>query len=282
MKEERVTVALGVPTIWMAFQQHVAAEGLDPRAELSLDRVLIGGAAVPQSVVETFERKFHTRVVHAWGMTETSPVATVCAPLGKHLGATAEERIALQARQGRVPCGVNIKLVGDDGRMLPHDGATVGHLLVRGHWIASEYFGGEGGNITDPEGWFDTGDIATIDADGYMQITDRAKDLVKSGGEWISSIALENAAVGHPGIAEAAVIAVPHEKWLERPLMIAVRKPGQEVTKEELLAYLADKVAKWWLPDDVIFVEELPHTATGKLQKVKLREMFGGYRFRDG
>jgi 3-(methylthio)propionyl---CoA ligase len=279
MKEERVTVALGVPTVWMAFQQQVAAEGLDPRQDLCLDRVMIGGAAAPRAVAETFERKFGARVIHAWGMTETSPVATVCAPLRKHAGATLDERLSLQVKQGRVPYGAEIRLADDQGRTLPNDGKAVGHLLVRGHWIASEYFRGEGGRTLDEEGWFDTGDIATIDADGYMLITDRAKDLVKSGGEWISSIALENAAVGHAGVAEAAVIAIPHEKWQERPLLIVVKKHGAEVTREALLGYLAEKVPKWWLPADVVFVEELPHTATGKLQKAKLREMFAGYRF---
>lgn len=282
MKEERVTVGLGVPTVWMGFQQHVAAEGLDPKRDLCLNRVMIGGAAAPRAVMETFEQKFGARVIHGWGMTETSPVATVCAPLRKHAGASLDERLSLQVKQGRVPYGAEIRLVNGDGRPLPWDGTTVGHLLVRGHWITSGYFGGEGGRILDEEGWFDTGDIATIDADGYMQITDRAKDLVKSGGEWISSITLENAAVGHAGVAEAAVIAMPHEKWQERPLLIVVRQRGMEVTREALLGYLADKVPKWWLPDDVVFVEELPHTATGKLQKVKLREMFAGYRNTDG
>ena len=166
------------------------------------------------------------------------------------------------------------RLPTDDGKSLPHDGKACGHLLVRGHWIAAGYYRGDGGSIVDACGWFDTGDIATIDADGYMQITDRAKDLIKSGGEWISSIALENAAVGHPSIAEAAVIAMAHPKWQERPLLIAVKKPGSEITRQQLLDYLSDKVAKWWLPDDVVFVDELPHTATGKLQKRKLRERF--------
>jgi acyl-CoA synthetase (AMP-forming)/AMP-acid ligase II len=279
MRDEAVTVALGVPTVWLAFQQHVAAQGLEPRQDLCLSRVLIGGAAAPRSVVETFETQFGVRVVHGWGMTETSPLATVCTPLRKHREASPAERVALQLKQGRVPYGVEIQLRDDEGHPLPHDGTTVGHLLVRGHWIAASYFGGEGGRIVDQDGWFDTGDIATIDVDGYMHITDRAKDLIKSGGEWISSIALENAAVGHPSVAEAAVIAVPHERWQERPLMVVVKKPETEVTRAELLAYLADKVAKWWLPDDVVFVNELPHTATGKLQKMKLRELFGGYRF---
>ncbi len=279
MRDECVTVALGVPTVWMTLQQYVVAQGLQPRQELGLRRVLIGGAAAPRSVVETFEKHFGARVTHAWGMTETSPLATICSPLRKHQGAMVEQRINLQARQGRVPYGVGIRITDDEGRTLPHDGKAFGHLLVRGHWIAAGYFGGEGGRIVDHENWFDTGDIATIDADGYMQITDRAKDLIKSGGEWISSIALENAAVGHPSVAESAVIAIAHERWLERPLMIVVKKPGKEVTKQELLAYLTDKVAKWWLPDDVVFVDELPHTATGKLQKMKLREAFASYKF---
>jgi len=172
--------------------------------------------------------------------------------------------------------------VRQSGNAVPHDGQTVGHLLVRGHWIASGYFRGEGGAIVDGENWFDTGDIATVDADGYMQITDRAKDLIKSGGEWISSIALENAAIGHPSVAEAAVIAVAHEKWQERPLMLVVRRPGLEVGKAELLEFLSDKVAKWWLPDDILFVSELPHTATGKLQNMKLRAMYGGHKLAGG
>jgi len=180
-----------------------------------------------------------------------------------------------------VPYGVSIKLIDDDGARLPHDGNAFGHLLVRGHWIAASYYRGEGGSIVDAGKWFDTGDIATIDPDGYMQITDRAKDLIKSGGEWISSISLENVAVGHPSVAEAAVIAIAHAKWQERPLMIVVKKRGSEVTKAELLDYLSDKVAKWWLPEDIVFVDEIPHTATGKIQKMKLRERFGNYAFGD-
>jgi fatty-acyl-CoA synthase len=278
MKEERVTVALGVPTVWMGFQQHAAAQGLNPRDDLCLERVLIGGAAAPRAVVETFATQFGTRVLHAWGMTETSPLATLANPLRKHQSSTPEHRVALQAKQGRVPYGVQIKLADDDGNALPHDGQAVGHLLVRGHWIASGYFRAEGGAVVDSENWFDTGDIATIDADGYMQITDRAKDVIKSGGEWISSIALENAAVGHRSVAEAAVITVAHDKWQERPLMLVVRRPGLDVGKPELLEFLSGKVAKWWLPDDILFVSELPHTATGKLQKMKLREMYGDHK----
>lgn len=278
MKAERVTVALGVPTVWMGLQQHVATQGLKPREDLCLERVLIGGAAAPRAVVERFANEFGTRVLHAWGMTETSPLATLANPLRKHRDLTTEQYVTLQAKQGRVPYGVEIKLVDDDGKAVPNDGQAVGHLLVRGHWIASGYFRSEGGAILDEENWFDTGDIATIDADGYMQITDRAKDLIKSGGEWISSIALENAAVGHPSVAEAAVIAIAHEKWQERPLMLVVRRPGQDVSKKDLLDFLAERVATWWLPDDIVFVDDLPHTATGKLQKMKLRQMYGAHR----
>jgi acyl-CoA synthetase (AMP-forming)/AMP-acid ligase II len=281
MRDEKATAALGVPTVWLAFQHYVAAQRLQPRQDLSLKRVLIGGAAAPLAVVETFERDFGVRVVHGWGMTETSPLATIANPLRKHQGSSQEQQINLQAKQGRVPYGVAIKLVDDDGNGLPHDGKACGHLLVRGHWIAAGYYRGEGGSIVDAADWFDTGDIATIDADGYMQITDRAKDLVKSGGEWISSISLENAAVGHPSVAEAAVIAIAHPKWQERPLMIVVKKPGCEITKQQLLNYLSDKVAKWWLPDDIVFVGEIPHTATGKIQKMKLRERFGNHGLGD-
>ncbi len=282
MRDESVTVGLGVPTVWMGLHRYVAEQQLDPREDLCLSRVMVGGAAMPESVVRTFAEKFGTLGLHAWGMTETSPLAALCNPLRKHRDASAEQRIALQARQGRVPFGVDMKLVDEEGQPVPRDGETSGHLLVRGHWITSGYFGGEGGDIVDAEGWFDTGDIATIDADGYMQITDRAKDLIKSGGEWISSIALENAAVGHPKVAEAAVIAIAHEKWQERPLLIVVTKPGEQVSDTELLQFLSDKVAKWWLPEHVVFVDELPHTATGKLQKMKLREQFGSYKFGPG
>ena len=277
LRDEQATAALGVPTVWMALLQHVAQHGLQPRRDLALQRVLIGGAAVPQAVVETFERDFGTRVIHAWGMTETSPLATLAHPIKKHLSCSEAQRVDLQVKQGRVPYGVDIKLVDDDGRDLPRDGKACGHLMVRGHWVAAGYYRGEGGSIVDDADWFDTGDIATIDADGYMQLTDRAKDLVKSGGEWISSIDLENAAVGHASVAEAAVIAMAHPTWQERPLMIVVKRPGCDLTKQQLLAYLAGKVAKWWLPDDVVFVDAIPHTATGKIQKMRLRERFANH-----
>ncbi|MNQ74520.1 Long-chain-fatty-acid--CoA ligase [compost metagenome] len=278
MHDEGVTMALGVPTVWMMVQQHVEKAGLNPRDELCLNRVVIGGAAAPRVVVECFERQFDARVMHAWGMTEMSPIGTVCHPLPKHANATLEERLNLQAKQGRAPYGVALKIIDEEGNSLPRDGKAFGHLLVKGPWIASSYFRGAGGPILDSDGWFDTGDIATIDPDGYMQITDRAKDVIKSGGEWISSIDLENAAVDHPAVAEAAVIGVAHPKWQERPLLVVVLKAGQSASREELLDFLTDKVARWWLPDDVVFVDELPHNATGKLHKLKLREMFRDYR----
>lgn len=274
LRDERATVANGVPTVWLTLQQHVAAQGLRPREELCLERVLIGGAAVPRSVVETFATAFGTRVLHGWGMTETSPLVTVAVPSRARPAATDEALVALQGTQGRTTFGTELRLVDDDGRPVPHDGATAGRLLVRGHWIAAAYFGQGDDTITDADGWFDTGDIATIDPDGYLRITDRAKDLIKSGGEWISSIALENAALGHPAVAAAAVIAVPHPKWQERPLLLVVPRPGAAPTPEELRAFLAERVAKWWLPDEVRVVESLPLTATGKVQKAVLRAQY--------
>ena len=281
MREERVTLALGVPTVWLMLFRHVETGQLDPRRELCMTRCVIGGAAAPLSMIERFEDGFGATVIHAWGMTEMSPLGTVCKLLPRHAALPAAERHRLQMKQGRAVFGVTLKITDDDGHALPHDGVAFGHLKVRGPWIASGYFGGEGGeggNILDADGYFDTGDVATIDADGYMLITDRAKDVIKSGGEWISSIDLENAAMDHPDVAEAAVIGIAHPTWQERPLLVAVRKAGRAVTRDELLAHLESRVAKWWRPDDVVFVDELPHTATGKLQKMKLREMFRDYR----
>jgi len=274
MRDEKVTLALGVPTVWLMLLQHVDATGADPKQELTLKRVVIGGSAAPRAMSEKFETGFGAFVVHAWGMTEMSPLGTVCNLLPKHRGRDLQQRLDLQAKQGRAIFGVEMKITDAEGRRLPHDGTAFGHLRVRGPWVTRGYFKGDGGQILDGEGFFDTGDVATIDADGYMQITDRAKDVIKSGGEWISSIDLENAAMGHPAVAEAAVIGIAHAKWQERPLLVVVRKPGKDATREDLLQFLEGKMAKWWVPDDVVFVSELPHTATGKLLKTKLRETF--------
>jgi fatty-acyl-CoA synthase len=278
IRDEKVALALGVPTVWLALFRHVDEAAVDPKCELNLRRVVIGGAAAPRTMIERFESWFGARVVHAWGMTEMSPIGTVGNLLPKHAAATPSDRLAVQAKQGRAPYGVDLEIADDAGRPLPHDGAAFGRLLVRGPWITRGYYRGDGGEILDADGYFDTGDVATIDPDGYMQITDRAKDVIKSGGEWISSIELENAAMGHPAVAEAAVIGVAHPKWQERPLLVVVIKPGQSPSRDELLRFMERRVARWWLPDDVVFVDELPHTATGKLQKLKLRERFRDYR----
>jgi acyl-CoA synthetase (AMP-forming)/AMP-acid ligase II len=274
LRSEQATAAFGVPTVWLTLQQCVLSQGLRPRDELQLERIFVGGAAVPRSVIDFFETEFNARVIHAWGMTETSPLGTICRPQRKHRAANREQRIDLQLQQGRAPFGVELRACGPEGAVCPRDGKTAGRLLVRGHWVASGYYGMEHGAVLDADGWFDTGDIATIDADGYLRITDRAKDVIKSGGEWISSIDLENAAMGHPAVGEAAAIGVPHPRWQERPLLLVVKRPGQQLTEQELLGFLAEKMAKWWLPDRVVFVEALPHTATGKLQKARLREMY--------
>ena len=274
MKSEQVTLALGVPTVWMMLINHLETTKVDAKQELVLERVVIGGSAAPRAMCEKFASLFGASVVHAWGMTETSPIGTVCTPLPKHRNYTLAQRLDLQSKQGRPLYGVDLKIVDVDGRRLPHDGTAFGHLMIRGPWITSGYFREDGDGALDSEGYFDTGDVATIDADGYMQIADRAKDVIKSGGEWISSIDLENAAVGHPAVAEAAVIGIPDEKWQERPLLIIVARPGRTVSGEDLLAFLRDRVAKWWVPDQVIFVDQLPHTATGKLQKLRLRQMY--------
>jgi fatty-acyl-CoA synthase len=228
-------------------------------------------------MIKEFKEAHGVECQHAWGMTEMSPLGTFCSLKNKHLELPADKQFDVLVKQGRAIYGVEMKIVDAEGNALPHDGKAFGDLLVRGPWIATGYFKGEGGSPLR-DGWFPTGDVATIDADGYMQITDRSKDVIKSGGEWISSIDLENIAVAHPAIAEAAAIAAVHPKWDERPLIVAVKKPGASVTREELLAFYEGKVAKWWIPDDVVFVEQLPHTATGKLLKTKLRQDFKDHK----
>jgi 3-(methylthio)propionyl---CoA ligase len=275
MENEQVTISLGVPTVWLMLLTYMRENA---KKLSSMQRTVIGGSAAPRSMIETFEKDYDVRVIHAWGMTEMSPVGTVCNMKKKHKSIAFEDRTNLQLKQGRAVYGVDMKIVDSEGKDLPWDGKAFGNLLVRGPWITSGYFKGEGGDILKEGGWFDTGDVATIDPDGYMQITDRAKDVIKSGGEWISSIDLENSAVGCPGIAEAAVIAVAHPKWDERPLLVAVKKKGAAVTKDDVLAHLKKTLAKWQLPDDVVFVDELPHTATGKLLKTKLRAQYQDYR----
>jgi fatty-acyl-CoA synthase len=277
MRSERVTLALGVPTVWQMLFAYVEQQGLSPRQDLCLARCVIGGAAASQAMIERFERDFGARVIHAWGMTELSPLGTVCHLQPRHDGLPPRDRLRLQQKQGRAVFGVTLKIVDDEGKRLPHDGTAAGRLKVRGHWVAAGYYNNDE-QVIDAEGYFDTGDVATIDPDGYMHITDRAKDVIKSGGEWISSIDLENAAMSHAAVAEAAVIGVAHPTWQERPLLVVVRKPGAAVTREALLVHLTGLVAKWWVPDDVVFVDALPHTATGKLQKMRLRELLKDYR----
>ncbi len=273
-ESERVTFSAGVPTVWLALLQFVAQGG---HRFSTFKRTVIGGSACPPAMIRAFEVEHGVEVLHAWGMTEMSPLGTVSQIKAKHREKSVEDRLAVKGKQGRSLFGVDLKIVDGEGRELPWDGKVFGDLMVRGPWIVESYFKGEGGNALR-DGWFPTGDVATIDADGYMQITDRSKDVIKSGGEWISSIDLENVAVAHPAVAEAAVIGVHHPKWDERPLLIVQKKSGATVTREELLAFYQDKVAKWWIPDDVVFVDSLPHTATGKLLKTQLRRDFAAHR----
>ena len=274
LDKEQVTATAAVPTVWLMLLQYLEKTG----AELpKLDRVVIGGSAAPRSMIEIFEEKYGVKVFHAWGMTEMSPMGTLGALKAGMEDWPLEKQIDVKVKQGRAIYTVEMKITDDDGNELPSDGKAFGHLMVRGPAIAGAYLKGEGGNILDKDGWFDTGDVATIDPQGYMQITDRAKDVIKSGGEWISSIEIENLAVGHPKVAEAAVIGIAHPKWDERPLLIVVAKDGENPSKDEILRYMEGKIAKWWMPDDVVFVDEIPHTATGKIQKLALREKFKDY-----
>ena len=276
---EGVTVSAGVPTVWQGLLVHVDANDLKFSA---MRRTIIGGSACPPAMMETFEQKYDVQVLHAWGMTEMSPLGTACTLKPKHLSMSAGERLAVQAKQGRAVFGVDLKIVDADGHELPHDGKASGELLVRGPWIIQNYFKAEGGDplVQDAQGrgWFPTGDVSTIDADGYMQITDRSKDVIKSGGEWIGSIDIENIAMAHPAVAMAACIAAFHPKWDERPLLVVVKKPGAELTRDQLLRFFDGKIAKWWTPDDVVFTDSIPLGATGKMQKNKLRELFAHYK----
>ena len=274
-EKEGVTMSAGVPTVWLGLLNYVKQNNLKFS---TMNRTVIGGSACPPAMIKTFQDDYGVRVLHAWGMTELSPLGTLNTFKEKHFTLSEAERFAIQQKQGRVIFGVEMKIVDGDGKALPQDGKAFGDLLVRGPWIVGEYFKSEGGNPCTPDGWFPTGDVATIDPDGYMQITDRSKDVIKSGGEWISSIDLENLAVAHPAVAEAAVIGVVHPKWDERPLLVVVKKANAVVSKEELLKFFDGKIAKWWMPDDVAFVDQLPHTATGKILKTKLREDFKDYR----
>ncbi len=274
LNDYRVTFTAAVPTVWLMLLQYLEQTG----SKLPyLERVVIGGSACPRAITKKFEDDYDVRVIHAWGMTEMSPLGSLCTLKPEYAALTGDARLDIQNKQGHPPFGVEMKITDDAGKRLPWDGRTFGRLKVRGLAITKSYYKGDGGDILDAEGFFDTGDVATIDPYGYMQITDRSKDVIKSGGEWISSIELENLAVGHPKVAEAAVIGIRHPKWDERPLLVVVMKKGEKASKKEILDFLQGKIAKWWMPDDVAFVDEIPHTATGKIQKMTLRDMFKDY-----
>jgi fatty-acyl-CoA synthase len=274
MEGERVTMSAGVPTVWLGLLSHMKQHGL---RFSSMQRTVIGGSACPPAMIRTFREDYGVTVLHAWGMTEMSPLGTVCNLKLNQLAADPESQYAVMAKQGRAVYGVDMKIVDANGVELPWDGQSTGDLLVRGPWVVSGYFKGEGGEVLR-DGWFPTGDVASIDADGFLQITDRSKDVIKSGGEWISSIDIENIAMAHPAVAMAACIAIAHPKWDERPLLVVVRKPGADATAADILGYFEGKVAKWQVPDDVVFVDSIPLGATGKMQKMKLREQFRDYR----
>ncbi len=273
-EQEKVTFSAGVPTVWLGLLTYVGQNDLKFS---TFKRTVIGGSACPPAMMKTFRHQYGVEVVHAWGMTEMSPLGTACTLQSHHQSLPEEQKQALLEKQGHAIYGVDMKIVGDDGKELPWDGKTYGNLLVKGPWIISSYFKGEGGDVLQ-DGWFPTGDVATISPDGYMQITDRSKDVIKSGGEWIGTIDLENIAMAHPAVQQAACIGVFHPKWDERPLLVVVKKPGVEVSKEELIKFYDGKIAKWWTPDDVSFVEALPIGATGKVLKNRIREQFKEYK----
>jgi 3-(methylthio)propionyl---CoA ligase len=272
-ESEKVTYSAGVPTVWLGLLQYMRQSG---QRFSTLRRTVVGGAACPPAMMRAFKDEFDVEIYHAWGMTEMSPLGSLCKLQNKHVGLPEEEQRAILEKQGHVVFGVDWRIVDGEGRELPWDGKAFGDLHVRGPWVIRQYYKGEKSPLVD--GWFPTGDVANIDPDGYMQITDRSKDVIKSGGEWIGSIDLENVAMSHPAVLEAAVIACKHSKWDERPLLLVVRKPGAAVERDELLRHYEGKVAKWWIPDDAVFLDELPHTATGKLLKTALREQFRNHK----
>jgi fatty-acyl-CoA synthase len=275
MEAEGVTMAAGVPTVWLGLLNYMGQHGLKFS---TMRRTVIGGSACPPAMIKAFRDDYGVTVVHAWGMTEMSPLGTVNTPKLHQQTLPAEQQLATMAKQGRAVYGVDLKIVDPEGQELPWDGQSSGDLLVKGPWIISDYFKGEGGDPLVAGGWFPTGDVACIDADGFLQITDRSKDVIKSGGEWISSIDVENIAMSHPAVAMAACIAVPHPKWDERPLLVVMKKPGAEATAAEILAHFEGRIAKWQVPDDVVFIDAIPLGATGKMQKNKLREQFKGFQ----
>jgi fatty-acyl-CoA synthase len=273
IEAEKPDLLLGVPTVWLMLLNHMDEIGkkLD-----SVENVVVGGSAAPLSMIKKFEEVHSAFLIHAWGMTEMSPLGTANVKTLAMANMPLDERYKIQLKQGKPVFGVEMKIVDDEGNPQPHDGISYGRLLVRGPWIINKYYNNEDMSSFE-NGWLDTGDVATIDPDHYLGIVDRSKDVIKSGGEWISSIDLENEAVGHPDIIEACVIGVAHEKWDERPLLLVIRKPQSSLTSDDIKAFLADKIAKWWMPDDVIFVDSLPHTATGKLLKINLRKEYQNY-----
>ena len=272
-EQERVTFSAGVPTIWLGLINHAKSHDLKFS---TFRRTVIGGSACPPAMIKTLQDDFGVEVIHAWGMTELSPLGTLSRLKAKHADLPKEEKEKILAKQGKGIYGIDMRIVDGDGNVLPWDGKASGDLEVRGHWVVSGYFNMDKSPLHD--GWFPTGDVATIDADGYMQITDRSKDVIKSGGEWISSIDLENVLMAHPAVHEAAAIACPHPKWDERPLMVVVKKPGVEVSRDELIAFFKGKIPNWQTPDDIVFVEEIPHTATGKISKLQLRDKFKDHK----
>ena len=272
-ESEKVTFSAGVPTVWLGLLTYVKQNNL---RFSTFKRTVIGGSACPPAMIRTLEDDYQVNVIHAWGMTELSPLGTLSKLKAKHAGLPRDAQQHILEKQGKVIYGIDMQITDDNGTALPWDGKASGNLVVRGPWVIDRYFKRDESPLQN--GWFPTGDVATIDADGYMQITDRSKDVIKSGGEWISSIELENVAMAHPAVHEAAVISCRHPKWDERPLLVVVRKPGKELTRDEMLAFYDGKIAKWQVPDDVVFVDEIPHTATGKIQKLKLREQFAQHR----